>query len=94
MIDDIKSKNITKDIKKEICLLQGSWLKNIIIDDKEYWNVENAIRRQIYSINSDVLASDWRFREDLIWLKLEEELIAHQWKIRLEVQQRLDRSLR
>lgn len=48
MIDDIKSKNITKDIKKEICLLQGSWLKNIIIDDKEYWNVEGPINRQVY----------------------------------------------
>ena len=34
--------------KKEICLLQGSWLKNIIIDDKEYWNVEGPINRQVY----------------------------------------------
>ena len=41
-----------------------------------------------------VLPSDWRYREDLIWLKYGYMRIAQQWKIRLEVQQRADRSNR
>jgi hypothetical protein len=41
-----------------------------------------------------ILASDWRYREDLIWLKYGHPLIAHQWKVRLEVQQRRDRANR
>ena len=44
--------------------------------------------------NSKVLPSDWRYREDLIWLKYGYMSIAHQWKLRLEVQQRHDRKLR
>lgn len=75
-----------KDIKKEICSVYGSWLKNLSIDDKSYWDVENDTPdRQVPSIDKYVLPSDWRYREDLIWLKYEDELIAHQWKIRLEV---------
>lgn len=49
-------------------------------------------RRQRIYFHEDVLPSDWRFREDLIWLYYREELIAHQWKLRLEVQQRKDRA--
>lgn len=41
--------------------------------------------RQNIMFSEDVLPSDWRYREDLIWLKYGEMLIAHQWKIRLEV---------
>ena len=41
-----------------------------------------------------ILPSDCRYREDLVWLKYNYMLIAHQWKIRLEVQQRLDRKNR
>jgi len=33
-----------------------------------------------------VCPSDWRYREDLIWLKYGYQGIAQQWKIRLEVQ--------
>lgn len=38
-----------------------------------------------------VLASDWRYREDLIWLKYGFLEIAANWKLKLEVQQRKDR---
>ena len=48
--------------------------------------------RQLPFVSESVLPSDWRFREDLIWLKYNEMLIAHQWKLRLEVQQRKDRA--
>jgi len=53
----------------------------------EYWNVATDVpRRQRILFSEEVLPSDWRFREDLIWLYYREELIAHQWKLRLEVQ--------
>eukprot|EP00350_Pseudokeronopsis_sp_OXSARD2_P001090 CAMPEP_0170556810 /NCGR_PEP_ID=MMETSP0211-20121228/18792_1 /TAXON_ID=311385 /ORGANISM="Pseudokeronopsis sp., Strain OXSARD2" /LENGTH=53 /DNA_ID=CAMNT_0010867367 /DNA_START=52 /DNA_END=213 /DNA_ORIENTATION=+ len=41
-----------------------------------------------------LLPSDWRFREDLIWLKYGYQKIAAKWKLRLEEQQRLDRRNR
>lgn len=64
-----------------------------------YWDInEDVPGRLIPQIDSDgkgiTLASDWRYREDLIWLKYGYELIAHQWKVRLEVQQRADRAQR
>ena len=61
-----------KDIQKEICNLQGSWLKELIIDGKEYWNIETMHPFQpIYVPNP--MPSDTRYREDLIWLKRENE---------------------
>jgi hypothetical protein len=42
----------------------------------------------------DVVPSDWRFREDLIWLQYGFQSIGQSWKIKLEVQQRHDRKLR
>ena len=73
--------------------MSGSWLKGIRIDDKEYWNYKTVIpERQVPFVSEAVMPSDWRFREDLIWLKYNEMLIAHQWKLRLEVQQRKDRA--
>ncbi len=41
-----------------------------------------------------MLPSDWRFREDLIWLKYNYMKIAQKWKFRMEEQQRHDRRLR
>jgi hypothetical protein len=41
-----------------------------------------------------VLPSDWRYREDLIWLKYGYQKIAANWKLKLEVQQRKDRKNR
>jgi len=41
-----------------------------------------------------VLPSDWRYREDLIWLKYGFMAIAANWKVKLEVQQRKDRKNR
>ena len=85
-------------IKKKICDIDGSWLNSLQIDGKTYWDIEFDVpNRQLpaYNSNTDlVLPSDWRYREDLIWLKYNYMLIAHQWKLRLEVQQRFDRTKR
>ena len=42
----------------------------------------------------NVMPSDWRYREDLIWLKYGFQNIAASWKVKLEVQQRKDRKER
>jgi hypothetical protein len=62
-----------KDVKKEICSIEGSWLFNLFIDGKKYWDVaELSPQRQLPLLETDedvLLPSDWRYREDLIWLK-------------------------
>jgi hypothetical protein len=40
------------------------------------------------------MPSDWRYREDLIYLLRDDMKTADKWKIRLEIQQRLDRKHR
>jgi len=59
-------------------------LYELKIDEKTYWEVEKdkpSVRQiPIVSDDSDtmeILPSDWRYREDLIWLKYGYELIAH-----------------
>mmetsp|Transcript_15717 Transcript_15717/g.24138 ORF Transcript_15717/g.24138 Transcript_15717/m.24138 type:complete len:110 (+) Transcript_15717:1237-1566(+) len=96
-MDHIHELKELKDVKKQICTVEGSWLKNLYIDGKKYWDVDELVpKRQQYLLEKDgmVMPSDWRYREDLIWLKYGYTGIAQQWKLRLEVQQRHDRSLR
>lgn len=40
-----KLSDIDLDLKKKICDVSGSWLKNIIIDDKEWWSVDDEEQR-------------------------------------------------
>lgn len=42
----------------------------------------------------DILPSDWRYRDDLLWLYYRYQKIAHKWKVRMEEQQRHERRLR
>mmetsp|Transcript_22963 Transcript_22963/g.35433 ORF Transcript_22963/g.35433 Transcript_22963/m.35433 type:complete len:108 (-) Transcript_22963:16-339(-) len=87
-----------RDVKEEICTVDGSWLHNLFIDGKKYWDMDELTpqRQQPMSELDEliVLPSDWRYREDLIWLKYGYQSIAQQWKVRLEVQQRWDRAQR
>jgi hypothetical protein len=34
---------IESDIGKKICEVNGAFLKNIVIDGKEYWNIDKDI---------------------------------------------------
>ena len=64
-------------------------MKNLVIDGQTYWNIDaNQPKRQLPMHDDEgdlILSSDWRYREDLLWLKYNYQLIAHQWKVRLEV---------
>lgn len=65
-----------------------------MIDRKKYWDIEAEIPDRFRLLVEGVVPSDWRYREDLIWLKYNYQKIAHQWKLRLEEQQRHDRRNR
>ncbi|CDW89898.1 UNKNOWN [Stylonychia lemnae] len=82
-----------KDIKREICQINGSILESLLIDNKEYWNIDQMEPMKAFPVPNP-LPSDARYREDLIWLKKENENYAQTWKTRLEIQQRHERKLR
>ena len=37
--EDVKDLKSIKDMVKEICEINGSWLKNLVIDGKTYWDI-------------------------------------------------------
>ena len=58
------------DIETELCKIEGSWLRSISFDGRVYWQM-NKKKYKIAAQRASKwpLPSDWRFREDLIWLK-------------------------
>jgi hypothetical protein len=38
--EEISDISYLKDVVKPICELSGSWLKNLTIDNKKYWDIE------------------------------------------------------
>ncbi len=64
-----------KDIQSEIVSMSGSYLENLLIDGKEYWNIETMEPYKALPVPNP-LQSDPRYREDLIWLKKENEEYA------------------
>lgn len=79
---------------RQICDIQGSWLRWLKIDGKKYWDIDEEIPERFKPCLENIAPSDWRYREDLIWLKYDHMKIAAQWKLRMEEQQRHDRRLR
>lgn len=85
--------------------ISGSFVKELLIDGKKYWNIDEDI---IYNIKplKNVLPSDTRYREDLIWLyyalyysrnKYEYDELMHisqSWKVETELIQRKEREIR
>ena len=66
-----------------------------MIDGVEYWDIDDPeMRPKRHIPNRTCLPSDWRYREDLIYLYRDNLKMADKWKVRLEVQQRLDRKNR
>jgi hypothetical protein len=59
-------------------------LENLIIDNKEYWNIDQFEPMKAFPVPNS-LPSDPRYREDLIWLKKENENFSQVWKTRLEI---------
>jgi len=91
---EIKDLSELKDVVEELYPISGSWLRSLKINEQTYWDIEESKPQRQIPVIDGVLPSDWRFREDLLWLKYNNMRIAHNWKVRLEEQQRHDRRLR
>ena len=78
---------------EEVSAIEGNWLKNLIIDGVEYWNVDTH-KGVFHTFSAHPLPSDWRYREDLVWLWRGNRQLAETWKHRIEERQRQDRHLR
>ena len=86
-------KDINAEIIEELGDIEGSWLEKMYINNEKHWEIDEILpKRPIPHPNP--LHSDPRYREDLIWLRRENEPYAQSWKIRMEVQQRYERKLR
>ena len=92
--EEVKDLKALKDVVKKIGDISGSWLKELKIDGKKYWDINEDVPSRQINCMENIIPSDWRYREDLIWLKYKYPKIAHQWKVRMEEQQRYDRKLR
>lgn len=90
-IDDFKGE-ITQNGTK-LCDIEGNWLHNLVIDGEEYWNIDE-VQPAFHNFDINPLPSDWRYREDLVWLAKGNPEIAQKWKIKVENRQRDDRKLR
>lgn len=75
-----------------ISRIKGGFTERILVDDVEYWN--SSQKSYKLKVCDDVLPSDWRFREDLIWFHQGEVNLADDWKGKLEHVQREWRKLR
>jgi hypothetical protein len=90
---------------KILSQISGSWLKELKFDNVEYWNIDRYEPGFVKPC-SDVLPSDGRYREDLIWLfrsfysaKNEQERkkfedYAQAWKLLIEQVQRHEREMK
>ena len=81
------------NIKLEIARISGSWIKNVLINGVNYWNIDQIALPELYFINNP-LPSDCRFREDIIWLRKGNLQFSQSWKDAIEIRQRNDQKLR
>ena len=86
------------DSKKRVCVdekvsdISGSWLSSIEVGGKVYW--ETSMKGFQTKLVLNVLPSDSRFREDLLWLLADNPQLSQKWKTKIEEIQRADRKRR
>ena len=83
----------TPDLKKQLSEIQGNYFNNVLINGKVVWDINVDNKSPVLPIQKP-LPSDWRFREDLIWLIYQDLTKSEKWKIRLEEEQRYFKNLR
>uniref|UniRef100_A0AAV1UEP5 PH domain-containing protein n=1 Tax=Peronospora matthiolae TaxID=2874970 RepID=A0AAV1UEP5_9STRA len=80
---------------REICDVSGSWLHDLVFDNKTYWSIDKHQSGYMMPYPKEkILASDSRHREDLHYLAAGDLDESQEWKVKLEVLQRADRKLR
>jgi hypothetical protein len=77
----------------KVCEVIGSWLEGLSFDGVKAW--DSTVHQPVFhKFVSHPLPSDWRYREDLVWLAKGNQDIAQKWKYKIENQQREDRKHR
>lgn len=66
--------------------ISGCWYEKLCFDSVPIW--ESSAPSYKLLMKKDVLPSDWRFREDILWLLYENPKLALSWKLKLEEAQR------
>lgn len=89
--DDFSGEILVRGNK--VCEVSGSWLEGLSFDGVKCWDA-NVHRPVFHKFVSHPLPSDWRYREDLVWLAKGNSEIAQKWKIKIENKQREDRKYR
>jgi len=79
---------------KSVSVVDGSWLGSILFDDKPYWDFQEKLELHVPIPVEFPLPSDSRYREDLVYRKVDDCDNAKEWKLNLETLQRNDRKLR
>jgi hypothetical protein len=83
-----------KDMSKDaISTVEGEFSNIIRFDDVPYWEYDSIEFPKFLRMGL-TLPSDSTFREDIVWLKKDNEDEAQKAKIKLEEIQRVDRKLR
>ena len=82
-----------KDVDHVIAKISGSWQTTVKISEEKLWDI-NECKADPLKFAVDPLPSDWRFREDIVWLRRNNLPYAQEWKVRLEYEQRRDRTTR
>jgi hypothetical protein len=93
-LDNFKKVVNKKKIKNTSLLsyIEGSWVDGIAINDQVTWT--NKIPRYAFLLMKDPIPSDFRFREDLLWMRYGNIVNAQKWKLRLEAGYRRERKIR
>lgn len=91
--------NLDKLIKKNkvnssdiLGRIEGIWPESFKIDENEFWNPNQKGLQ--FHLCKDVLPSDYRFREDILWMKNKNIPNAQKWKLKLELLIRQERKAR
>lgn len=81
------------DLMEQYVEVTGNYLKSMELDGVTRWSLDKDVPLMVLPADNP-LPSDWRFREDLIWLHYGDMGRSERWKIRLEQEQRRHRRLR
>jgi len=88
--------SIKKQVK-ELAAVEGSWLRDFKVfqnnSEQTLWKLDESTPQRHLPVDNP-LPSDWRYREDLIWLYKGNLNYAANWKHKLELRQRQERELR
>nr|CCA23572.1 conserved hypothetical protein [Albugo laibachii Nc14] len=93
--DCVRGSIVNTESQVEICQITGSWLDELLFGGNVYWDLRHTeCGWAVRPCADKLLPSDSRFREDLQYLAKNDLNEAQDWKVKLEVLQRVDRSLR